>query len=265
MVLVMSCKTHSSKMPVWNNSSDTIVLADAQLVFTTNDKNWEATLLTFIQPIKLSTAFINGKLSVSVLHKTGVVEGPAQICLSSGSEHFYYPVFLVNKNQQPIAAKEYRSSKTVNPDSSLTQQRMIHKIDINRNLVALNKKNQFFFEGLISVSPKTGIYHIVKKEGLSAFYVQPGSCVSIPLKAVFENEKKSFSVTAGPLKDAYGNLVANGTMVAFDFNSSNGVNRQEVPLLNGYATIILPLIDKDYHLVQAMVNETVSKKIFLIH
>jgi hypothetical protein len=260
-LLLSGCESRQTEMPVWANSVDTITLPAPQLIFKTANKDWNATLLTFVQPVKLATSFINGRLFVDVANTGGVLEGPAQICLSSGRSQYYYPVYILNKPSKTVT-REYRSSKTVNPDSSLTQQRIIHSIDANQNLISLNK-NEYFFERIISITPIAGTYHIVKKQGLSAYYVQPGSCKTILVKGVYRKENRSFYVTAGPLKDRYVNIVANGTLVRFTYKDLSGIHQAESLLLNGYASISIPAQKGDQYIVKASVNETVSNSINL--
>jgi hypothetical protein len=256
-----ACKNQTIEKPVWVNATDTLPVPGSRLVFTTPDEKWEATLYTVTQPVRYTTTYQNGKLSLQPAHHSGVSEGSAQLCLSSGNQHFFYTVYL--KNVTPLYLyKDYRSPKTVNPDSSLQQQRIVHSIDENRNIVQTN--NRYFFEEEITLSPKSGVYRAIKEEPLSAYYVQPGSCTSIPLKALYKKDEKSFSVIAGPLKDKYNNTVADGTQVAFIYSDGVQTYRMETALLNGYAESSIPALPTRNMMLQAKVNETVSEKIQMI-
>ncbi|MBC7722853.1 MAG: hypothetical protein H7068_12570 [Pedobacter sp.] len=248
------------------NVQDTLFVPNNELVFLTDHQQWSASLLTPTQPIALAIK-ISGKhcITTNLLYAAGVTEGPAEICLSSGNSFFYYPVYLLNKKIDSVIHKDYRSPKTVNPDSSLHHQRMLHSFDVYRNIMLLpNKNNKFFFEDNIYLPPKTAIFRADKKFALSSFYVQPGSCTIIAVKALYNKQQQIFSVTAGPLKDKYDNAVADGTLVAFVYTNQQATYRMETSVLNGFANVNIPTEAGEQYQLWAKINETVSKVITLI-
>jgi hypothetical protein len=261
--LLAACNKRSIEKPLWVNQADTLLLPDLQLEFTAQEKNWKVTLLTPVQPVQLKTKFINGKLLASLLHKKGITEGPASICLQSGKQSFFYDVYIVNKDSVAFITKEYRSPKTVNPDSSLQQQRIIHSYDIHRNILSIQPNYTYFFEEEISLVPKVGVYRAAQKEALTSFYIQAGSCTNIPVKSVYKNETNCYYVTAGPLKDKYNNTVANGTAVSFIYTNEKQTYCKESALLNGFAIAIIPAEDAKQFTLKARVNETFSNAIHL--
>jgi len=262
LLLLSACNKPVDK-PVWLNPQPIISYPDVQVQFKSKTTNWSATLISFIQPIPLSIKYNSNGFTVLNENKNGVIEGPAQICLSSGSEYFYYPVNLQNKEWGAVTHKDYRSPKTVNPDSSLHQQRMVHGINQYRNLVYTEKKTQYFFEEDIILAPKAGNYRAISNEPLSAYYIQPGSCANIPIKAIYNKQKDSYEVTAGPLKDKYDNQVEDGTLVAFIYTDNKTTNRMEAALLHGYATVFIPAKEQPTVSLKAKVNETTSATIQL--
>ncbi len=263
LILLLGCKKSKVLQPIWLNKTDTLTLPDARVNFKSFDKTWNAILISFVQPIKLSVLYNDTGFTTKPERPCGIIEGPAQICLSIENEHFYYPVYLKNVDTLSFTYKDYRLPKTVNPDSSLIQQRMIHTIDECRNLVHIPQKKQYFFEEKISLSPKAATIRAIKKESLSAFYILPGSVVNIPLKVIYKKNELAYSATAGPLIDKYHNTVADGTKVNFIYTVDSMTYRREVSLLNGSATLTLPS-DKNIAItIQAIINDTYSNKINL--
>ncbi len=258
--LFSTCRKQLIQQPILVNGLSVIVLSNDTIQFKTKDRNWEVCLQSFIQPLPLQIQYNDSGFTVSLKNQFGVIEGPAQIILSNNDQTFFYSITLKNKVSDYIIKKDYRSPKTVNPDSSLQHQRMIHNIDIYRNLLTLNKN--YFHEEMISLSPKVGVYMAIKEQSLTSFYVQAGSCVSIKLKSVFDKEKKVFKVTTDLLKDKYNNQVADGTTVAFIYNDKKETYRMEAALLNGIATVYIPYENKNYT-VLAKINNTKSNAIQL--
>jgi len=233
------------------------------LVFKAKGKNWKASILSFTQPIPLSVNYSDSGFILYQRTMYGITEGPAQIVVSNDNQQFYYQVNLLNKERSAITNKDYRSPKTVNPDSSLQQQQIIHTIDNWRNLLYTKQKLQYFFEEEITLSPKAGTFRTIADEPLSSYYVLAGSCVSINVKSTYNKEKEIFTVTAGPLNDKYNNTVADGTLVAFIYSDEEQTYRMETALLDGVATVFIPSNNKKYSL-KAKVNETISNSILLI-
>ena len=133
-LLFTSCKKGAVERPIWLNDSPTVRMPDAVFSFKASGKKWDATLLGFVQPMGLSLQYNDSGFTARLEKASGIIESPAQLCLSFGKEHFYYSLSLVNNNSVDISKRDYRSPKTVNPDSSLMQQRIIHYIDEYRNL-----------------------------------------------------------------------------------------------------------------------------------
>ncbi len=263
ILLATGCGGQPVDKAVWVNPADTLIIQDLQPRFATGCSKWKAVLYSSVQPLELHTSFSNNSLTLSAAGDAAVVEGPAQICLEYGKQLFYYPVYLKNKAAAPEIYKEFRSPKTVNPDSSLVQQRIIYSRDINCNLLAVRGKSVYFFEDEIKLAPRAAVERAVKDDALSAYYVQPGSCIAIPLQAVFRREEKIFYVTAGPLKDKYGNTVADGTLVSFNYDKAASAAHMEATLLNGFAAVSIPVEGNEGCRLLATVNNIVSQPVNL--
>ncbi|MES2849021.1 MAG: hypothetical protein V4685_08195 [Bacteroidota bacterium] len=263
LLLLLNACTKPVQKPIWQNPQSIISFPDVQLQFKSTTNNWSASLVSFIQPIQLSIEYTSDGFILINDNKNGVIEGPAQICLTSGDQYFYYRVNLINKEGSAVTHKDYRSPKTVNPDSSLHQQRIVHAINQYRNLVYPEKKLQYFFEEDMLLSPKAGNYRAISSESLSGYYVQPGSCVNVPVKALYNTAKEMLEVTAGPLKDKFDNQVADGTAVAFMYSHNQATYRMEAALLKGYATVFIPAKRGSTFSLKAKVNETTSATIQL--
>jgi hypothetical protein len=261
--MLAACNNKAVEKPAWINSTSLLSIPADSLIFKAKERNWEAGILSFTQPIPLKISYTDSGFILTQKTKYGAIEGPAQIVVSNGKRHFYYPVNLLNKEWSVITDKDYRSPKTVNPDSGLKQQRIIHTVDHWRNLLYTKQKLTYFLEQEITLSPKAGTYRAIANEPLTAYYVQPGSCIRINIKSVYNKEKELFTVTAGPLTDKYNNIVADGTLVSFIYSDSAQTWRMEAALLDGMATVYIPAAGKKYRL-QAKVNETISNTITLM-
>jgi hypothetical protein len=258
LITLVNCQKRAVEKPVWLNKSIVVQVPQSILQFKTDDKEWKATLQSFVQPIPLQISYHHAGFSVQLQNKEGILTGPAKIILNKGDQYFYYDIFLANK-QILVTKKDYRSPKTVNPDSSLQQQSIVFQIDRYRNI--MGNHNSFFKEEMINLSPKANTYRAIANKPLTAYYVQPGSCRGIYIKSKYNKEKKQFVVTAGPLKDKYNNTVADGTLVAFIYNDKVNTWRMEATLLDGLATVLIPAKD-DIELF-AQINEIISNTILL--
>ena len=234
-----------------------------KLEFKTDLKDWTATLITFTQPIKLTTKYEDGKLIAAAVSLNGITEGPAQICLKNKKNIFFYEVSLQNDFLPSVKYKDYRSPKTLNPDSSLIQQKIIHSIDSFRNIIITPAYKNYFHEEEISLSPKASITRAIAAEPITAYYVLPGSCINIPVKFNYNDSLQSYVVTAGPLKDKHNNIVANGTKLNFIYNDDEQTSVIEVSLLNGFAKTSIPSSQKGSYKLIVKINDTYSLPIKL--
>lgn len=264
LLSIAACQNKAVEKPVWLNKQDIVSFPNDSLVFKANGKNWQISLLSFTQPVPLTIRFTKEGFVLSPQNKFGITEGTAQLILSRGSQHFYYSLNLRNMTFGAAIEKDYRSPKTVNPDSSLAQHRILHTIDEWRNILTAPQQLQPFYEDIIQLQPIAGTYRAQTGKALSSFYVQPGSAIAVEVKSEYLKYENAFVVTAGPLKDKHNNKVANGTTVAFIFTDDVHTYRMEAALLNGFASVKIPAEkNRPYRLI-AKVNETVSKQIQLI-
>jgi len=265
IILILSlaaCKNKLVEKPVLLNKETIVFVPRDSFSFQSKEKNWEAVLVSFIQPVPLQINFTTNGFTLRLQNKYGITEGPAYIILSKNNRQFIYNVNLHNESFGSITDKDYRSPKTVNPDSSLVLHRMIHSIDEWRNLIYTNQSLQYFKEELLSLSPVAGTSRAQEDKPITAFYVQPGSATTINVNAVYNKDERVFEATAGPLKDKHNNTVANGTIVAFIYTDGQNHYRMEAALQNGTAIVKIPATGKSYSLY-AKVNETISSTIQL--
>jgi len=260
---IPACKNEIAKSPELINEIGKLSIPLERLAFYASGAEWKATLLSFTQHIPLVVQYTDSGFYISQENNLGIVEGPGRICLRSGENYFYFDVILVNRDKSLIHAIDYRSPKTVNPDSSLNHQKLFLEIDRWRNVVGSKEKSVFFEEEEISLPTKAGTYIAQPGIPLTSYYVQPGSCTSIPVNAEFRNDKSVYHVIAGPLIDRYDNLVADGTVVTFIYDDGVYTNHMEAALLNGFATIEIPSHQAKEYSLFAKVDETISSKISL--
>lgn len=262
LITILSCKRNKIEKPILLNKEKKIILPHDSFSFQTKEKKWKAVLMSFTQPILLHPAYTTNGFTLHLQAKFGITEGPAHLILSSNNQQFIYEVNLINDTTGKITEKDYRSPKTVNPDSSLAIQKIIHSIDEWRNLVYNNQSIQYFKENMISLSPTTGTFRAQAEKPITAFYIQPGSTVNVTVNSTYNKNVNEFIVTAGPLKDKHNNTVANGTKVSYFFTDGENHYRMESTLQNGIAIAKIPNTGKLYKLY-AKVNETISPTITL--
>jgi len=262
-LLLAACQNPQVQKPEWVNAVDTLSIPAEKMVFRASGKNWEAVLLTFTQPVALEVVYTNSGLVITQANKSGITEGPAHIVLKNRDQSFIYPVMILNKDSGAISKKDYRSPKTVNPDSSLAQQSLLHAMDPWRNLVRTPNLPEYFKEFMLGLTPKAGTFRAIEDEAVTAFYVQPGSCTSIPLQAQYYKEDHVYTVMAGPLLDAWGNTVANGTLVKFMYKVQHTTWQMESVLQNGYASVRIPAGKGERLSLVAAVQQTQSSTLIL--
>lgn len=258
LLVLAGCNKSTVQKPVWVNPQAILSVPIDSLVFQSASKNWNAVLLSFTQPIPLTVLPLENGFRLKQATGYGGTEGPARLVLSCNGQSFYYPVFLRNKTFSQIDEKDYRSPKTVNVDSSLQQQRLVHSIDAWRNLVYTLNTSLYFLEDSIVLQPRAGVFRAQKEKALSSFYVQPGSPLSVPVRATFLVAPEVFRVTAGPLQDAYNNVVTDGMQVVFLYTDSINHYRMEAATQNGMATVWVPATNGQSFALKAMVHQTVS-------
>lgn len=257
VTLLFSCKQKEQK-PIWLNSKAVLDFHFNELKFSCYERDWKVLLVTSVQPIVLGSSYKNGILKVQSPLRGGVIEGSAEICLTNGDVNYYYPIQLINKKAK-ASTIVFRSPKTVNPDSSLAQQRIQYQVDEYRNLIAA-KNNQLFEEKEVLLPSKTGTYHSEGNHPLTSYYVQAGSCVGIPLKSSLNVREKVFEVTAGPLKDKNENIIADGTLVTFVYQNEY-FTKMEVSALKGFAIAKIPVISN--YKIYAQIDHLNSIQLFL--
>ena len=230
----LSCD-NSVEKPIWVNESSSFIFPLDTFHFLSSSKEWSAILYSFTQPIKLFIEPEKNGFRIVVDRNSGIIEGPGNLCLTSGERAFTYSINLVNIEDSLSELVDYRSPKTVNPDSNLQHQSIMHSVDRFQNLVTVKDSN-YFFEKLHLLSPVVRTYHAIQGKPLTAYYMQAGSCVQIPLSSTFDADKKRFYISAGILKDQYGNNMADGSLIRFIYTDGKNTYRQESLVKNGFAT-----------------------------
>lgn len=261
---LFSCGKDQVDKPILLNKSTVRFAAGDVLTFKAIPAQWQARLLSLTQPIPVVLMPTNDGFRLKMQNKYGITEGPAQLVIYNDNQYFYYDIYLYNKTTGQITERDYRFPKTVNPDSSLNQQKMIHQIDQWRNVLYLPNSNIYFNEEIISLSPKTNTIRAQKDKPISAYYIQPGSATSVAVKFVYNKIADEYIVTAGPITDKYKNIVANGTVVNFNYEDKEKYHLMQVQLHNGFAEARIPAGRKTYNLY-ANINNNLSKTITLKH
>lgn len=238
LLFFLSCH-NSAERPIWINESSKFIFPSDTFYFQSSLNDWSAVLYSFTQPILLFIEPEKDGFRVIVDRNSGIIEGPANLCLISGKNSFIYPINLVNIKDSLPQLVDYRSPKTMNLDSNLQHQSIIHKVDRYQNLErAIGEK--YFFEKEHSLSPIVKTYRALADKPLTAYYMQAGSCTNIPIHSSYNAEKKEFFISAGILKDKYGNNIADGSLIRFIYTDGKNTYRQESLVKNGFATAKIP-------------------------
>lgn len=247
ILFFFACTQKKVTAPEWLNQANMITIPSDTLFFSSAVKNqWKASLLSFVQPIQLEVMPSSEGFMIYLKEKTGITEGPAQLLLQHEDVSFFYPIQFQNASPGLVTEKDYRSPKTVNPDSSLHQHRMLYTTTQWRNLQQLSKSTQYFAENILDLTTKTGSYPAQENNPVSTFYVQPGSVKNIYLFASYQSWNNCYTVETGQLKDAYNNIIANGTNVVFSYWNKNIVYKMEALTVDGKASIRIPASEESY-------------------
>jgi len=193
-----------------------------------------------VQPVELEVENHTTGFNIIASNRSIFTEGSALILVSKAERAYFFPVHLVDTLEHSYRSVDYRSPKTVNPDTGLEQQAIRWKTDENKTLVE-GKDQDFFKEYRRFLSPRTATKRAIEDEPLSTYYVRPGSVSSIPLSIRKNDATSEWDVMAGPLKDAYQNTLADGTEVSFRWESANSYYVQTARSLNGFAEIKVPV------------------------
>lgn len=233
--------------PVWLDHTGMITIPTDTLFFSSPVKDkWTASLLSFVQPVQLEVKPGSEGFIVYLKEKTGITEGPAHLVLQNEKAVFFFPIQLRNSSPGLITEKDYRSPKTVNPDSALHQHRMLYTTDQWRNLRPLHKSTQYFAENILELTSQTGTYTAQKNNPVTAFYVQAGSVQKIQLHASYQASDNSYTVVTELLKDVHDNTVANGTNVVFSYWNKTMVYKMESLTIDGKASVKIPALADGY-------------------
>ncbi len=263
LVLISACNNEIVQEPIMINSSDTLYMPLKDLEFEAKGDQWEAILNSFTQPIPVKIRYGKNGFHLYPKKDHGIVEGPGRLCLQHGDNKFYYKVYLKNILPPKIEEVDYRSSKIINLDSSNAQQRIFLAVDEWRNIVDAAEGAELFEEEILQLNKKVGVYRAQGHLALSSYYIEPGSCVSIPLKAKYIDIKKVYRIIAGPLKDRYDNLIADGTVVKFICDNGKFTNLMEEISLNGFASIEITAEEVNEYSIFAKVDDAKSLSITL--
>jgi hypothetical protein len=262
LLLLLSCSKKEATKPLWINGNKVSYSTTDTFIFITNEKNWTASLFSFVQPLPTILNASNDTIFVQLNAAKGVLNGKAQLCLQQGNSTFNYSFYLQNKVDSTSILKDYRSPKTVNPDSSLLQHRIIHHIDSNRNIIKV-KNNDYFFENSVTFSPKVKTYRAIENEPLTAHYVQAGSATAIPIQAKYNEPVQQYEIQVGIIYDAHKNIISDGTNVAFEYSNTQSKGIANATTLNGIAKVILPISKNIGYSIVAKINKIKSKPLKL--
>ena len=252
---------------LYSNITDSIVL----LLDAGNATPYHFYLITAVQPLLLEATTRHGKTTVLLKSADGFCEGPAAICCVAGRQNFFYPVQLIYPMEDQLVQikKDYRSPKTVNPDSSLLQQRILYNMDKRRILLPLSGEingelSSFYYSDSIQLAPVTATYLVDTTSPVTSIYVQPGTNTKLVLTAKPDKKEHCFTVQTNPLNDKVQNKVADGTLVSFVYNDGLMTGRIEAGTCRGIARVKIPFAENRKITVKAIINDSSSPTLTLL-
>ncbi len=270
LICFCGCSEKSINAPVISHKPDSLYtnIADSMVfsVDTTIVKDASVYLLTTRQPVPLRIYRQRNLVTVMLDAWDGFCEGPAVIACTLNEHSFYYPLQLVYRQQDQIISvkKDYRSPKTVNPDSSLLQQRILFNMDKHRIILPLAMRNRkmitpFYYSDSIALPPVTATYLVDTTSPVTSIYVQPGTNNQLQLSAKYNHAEQCIELQTSCLKDRVHNIIADGTLVAFIYRSGNMLYRTEAAAYKGIAAVKIPSADLAQITAEAMINDFHSK------
>lgn len=268
--VLTGCAGGDVSLPVLLHRPDTLSAGRPDsMVFAGMDmeKAGDFYLQTTRQPFLLSTHSRKDTLVVSLDLPADLTEGNGWIHYSYAGKPDYFPLYLSASQNRSEGLIEYRSPKTVNPDSSLFQQRIRYRLDAGRNLLPLvttEREGDFFSCDTIKMPARAGIYPAADSSRLKAVYVQAGSPLTIAVSASFDKEADCFVIRTSLMKDRFENPIADGTLVVFEYRSGGRFFRREVPVRSGVAMTRLPANESGYEELRAGIGEMYSRPINLL-
>lgn len=261
LALLISCQKKEVKAPEWLNPGEEWGAEFPALEFSVEEVEWQAWLQTPLQPITLKIESREGKLSLSLPEKNLWIEGQAILILSHKDKQFHFPLFL-KKRESESELVDLRSPKTVNTDSSLVQQQMLHLLDQAGNLDFLDS-GQLFKENYLSISPQSGTYSSNSGTPLSSFYVDSGTPVSISLNQRMDLAGQKIILETGILKDSFGNSIPDGTLISFNLKKGNKIWILEVFTQRGSGYLELERAEFEGASVRANIAQVFSQTLIL--
>lgn len=259
---IYSCEQNMDK-PIWLNENTHFTYTHDTFHFKSNTAEWSAILYSFTQPIALTVEPERGGFRVLTKRQSGIIEGTANLCLTSNKKQFFYSVLLINPQDTLSHWVDYRSPKTVNPDSNHSHQSIVFKLDCYQNLLRSDSEN-YFSEKEYTLSPIVNTYRAIDSQPITAYYMQAGSCIHIPIASQYRADKNQYQITAGILKDKYGNNIANGSLIRFIYSDGKSIYRQESMTRDGYATALIPNKQNETYTIYAETNSIKSRMIELV-
>jgi len=211
--LGFACQNPTAQRPEWVNSVQEWKKGDGPLTFLVEEGDWEVIIQTVSHPIIPPVVKKGNELLVAFPEDQLWPSGPGFLTLRQGKQDFVFPLELINAERSGELI-DLRSPKTVNTDSSLVHQQLLYRVAPNRDLLQV-ENGQLFIENYLGVNPQTGTFSGESESSLSSYYVVAGTPVELPLAFNYDSFDQKFDLLVGPLKDAYGNLVSDGTLVTF--------------------------------------------------
>lgn len=258
--MLVSCSSEIEK-PKMQYDSNVFDIENFNISFRAKGEEWAAYLQTYRQPVPLLLTKSSEGFSLQFLKEDTPTAGCAIICLSHGDSTFFFPIELIEKSTLPKKYIDFRSPKTLNPDSILVHQKIVYFIDSKRQIVPL-RTDRFYQESLLAQKPKVAKIRAIPSSSLSTFYIQAGSCVKIPIVGITNNMQHTYDLKIGPLMDESQNFIADGTLVSIHYTENEQIFTREIVSLNGYANTSLP-INGYPKVVYAQINDLTSQKIKL--
>lgn len=258
MILLGSCAKQKNTVE-WTNSQELVdySFATFELKATPNNSISKVFIYTAIQSTELKVQQQGKKILATIPKDKNIFSGPAHLVIVDKNEKATCLPFIGEKSTT-TETKDFRSPKTLITDSSLTQQQILYTVGESRNLIF--KENAPAIESWKELAPQQKTYQAQKDKAVSSYYVEAGSAKNIVLLGAKTSNGMTYSTKT--LKDAYGNLIAEGTKGTFIIEKNSRMLRIETECHDAKLKLVFPKHIEAPYTIVVSIGLVSSNKIY---
>ncbi|MFY7793568.1 MAG: hypothetical protein ACOVQS_07310 [Chitinophagaceae bacterium] len=255
----LTCSIDYIPKPTLLNSSHFLSPFNDTIYLRTKHRNWDIELYGLNQSIPVHFIHDNDILKITPLYGEMIPSSLINLVLSLKNNTYVIRLNYENHHQIKIFRK-FRSPKTLNTDSALTQYTLSHIVTENRNIISPDKSTSFFIEKNSILSPFAGTYNEDSFDPITSYYIQPGSPSNITLYITCDSLKRAYHIETNYLTDIYGNEISSGTLIQYFIQSAASIKIIESQIINGCSVLYIPYQSLDSFCIEATIGMQVSNR-----